>query len=138
MADSSVAKGPYLSESQQLIDSIFSGRLSISSNSGRPSTTLNHHSMSPTTHGLSRKESTIKSKLKLGSSWTHQQHQQQQVPSTPTLSSSTAQPQQAASEVAGTEHHHAASERDASKMRKPSFWSIFRGGSSQRKEAEEK
>ncbi|KAJ2228524.1 hypothetical protein IWW45_006570 [Coemansia sp. RSA 485] len=94
--------------------------------------------MSPTTHGLSRKESTIKSKLKLGTSWT----QQQQAPpapssSLPATTAAATQPQQPATEVAGTEHQ-ATSERDASKMRKPSFWSIFRGGSSQRKEAEEK
>ncbi|KAJ2373233.1 hypothetical protein GGI05_007503, partial [Coemansia sp. RSA 2603] len=85
--------------------------------------------MSP--NGLSRKESTIKSKLKLGAGWSSSSPQQQQQQQQTELEQHPMPVEPADTAISAT------SERDGSKMRKPSFWSIFRGGS-QRKESEEK
>ncbi|KAJ2787719.1 hypothetical protein GGI15_000490 [Coemansia interrupta] len=135
-ADTKSTSGILSDESQLLIDSIFSGRLSISSPNNRISTSNSRPYNStdmPPPNGLSRKESTIKSKLKLGTGWSsNSQQQQQQQQQQQTELEQHPIPMEPADAAAS-----ASSERDGSKMRKPSFWSIFRGGS-QRKESDEK
>ncbi|KAJ2724345.1 hypothetical protein GGI07_002024 [Coemansia sp. Benny D115] len=120
-SESPQSQGVLSDESQKLIDSVFSGRLSIGSGRSTTTTTTTtsrpaQPAAMPSSNSLSRQESTIKAKLKLSAGWS--QHAQK----------------------ATASEQPSAGERDGSKMRKPSFWSIFRGGSaSQRKEqAEEK
>ncbi|KAJ2851448.1 hypothetical protein IWW36_001087 [Coemansia brasiliensis] len=109
-------------ESQKLIDSIFSGRLSVDSSQrfsrceGRASISETSSSalpqlagMPPVQRGQSLQEPSIQDSPQLQAAHTK----------------TTQAPQMRTQEPA---------ERDGNKMRKPSFWSIFRGGS-QRKES---
>ncbi|KAJ2716300.1 hypothetical protein H4R19_000722, partial [Coemansia spiralis] len=113
-------------ESQRLIDSVFGGRLSIesrASSSNRSSSQCESTAIAtdsaataplmtppPTTGGTPYQEpAAASSRPRFGSAWTQ---------ASPRL-----RPQEPG-------------ERDASKMRKPSFWSIFRGGSG-RKDADD-
>ncbi|KAJ1753236.1 hypothetical protein LPJ79_000515 [Coemansia sp. RSA 1821] len=109
-------------ESQKLIDSIFSGRLSVDSNQrfsrceGRASISETSSSVLPQPAGIPLGQ---RGKSLQGPST--QSSPQLQATHTKT----THAPQMRMQEPA---------ERDGSKMRKPSFWSIFRGGT-QRKES---
>ncbi|KAJ2379689.1 hypothetical protein H4S02_007053 [Coemansia sp. RSA 2611] len=69
--------------------------------------------MSPAQNGAPRPETSSRGRPRLGSAWT------QPAPS----------PQLRAQEPG---------ERDGSKMRKPSFWSIFRGGSQRKEHGDDK
>ncbi|KAJ2741814.1 hypothetical protein GGI20_004926 [Coemansia sp. BCRC 34301] len=91
-------------ESQKLIESIFSGRLSIGTNSDKRSSREEHFKKSG---GDDDRMSNKRSPL----------------------------PAPKAPVVAGDSHSAAVPERDGTKMRKPSFWSMFRGANgSQRRE----
>ncbi|KAJ1732526.1 hypothetical protein LPJ61_001999 [Coemansia biformis] len=113
-------------ESQRLIDSVFGGRLSIESapsNSRRGSTANTGDRLGDSTAartimtpppkgGAARQEpSAASSRARFGAAWTQPSQSPRLRPQEP-------------------------GERDGSKMRKPSFWSIFRGGSG-RKDADD-
>ncbi|KAJ2501368.1 hypothetical protein GGH96_001977 [Coemansia sp. RSA 1972] len=112
-------------ESQQLIDSIFGGRLSVDSSQRfsrcegsasnarlESSSALSQPAnMSPSQNGSSQ-DPGGRGRPRMGTSWTQPSQSLQTRPQEP-------------------------GERDGNKMRKPSFWSIFRGGT-QRKDQEDK
>ncbi|KAJ1775309.1 hypothetical protein LPJ54_003774 [Coemansia sp. RSA 1824] len=113
-------------ESQRLIDSIFGGRLSVdssqrfsrcegsASNAGleNSSALTQPANMSPLQNGSSQQDAGGWGRPRVGTSWTQPSQSPQTRPQEP-------------------------GERDGNKMRKPSFWSIFRGGT-QRKDQEDK
>ncbi|KAJ2143414.1 hypothetical protein IW136_001664 [Coemansia sp. RSA 678] len=113
-------------ESQRLIDSIFGGRLSVdssqrfsrcegsASNAGLENSSglTQPANMSPLQNGSSQQDAGGRGRPRVGTSWTQPSQSPQTRPQEP-------------------------GERDGNKMRKPSFWSIFRGGT-QRKDQEDK
>ncbi|KAJ2701665.1 hypothetical protein H4218_001265 [Coemansia sp. IMI 209128] len=101
-------------ESQKLIESIFSGRLSIGNNSDKRFSREDYRG------------------------WT--EVQKSEARSIDTGMSNKRSPQAATQHVGGDTHSAGLPERDGAKMRKPSFWSMFRGanGLQRRETSDEK
>ncbi|KAJ2524717.1 hypothetical protein GGI11_000611 [Coemansia sp. RSA 2049] len=141
-------------ESRRLIESIFSGRLSIGSNAtgATERQRLSRYSDLARTSPRS-----ISSSIPAGTAHAaKQQHQQEQLRTTgPEMplsqqennpseheqhsknkrSSGSGQQQSSHDQESAAQEH---SDRDGSKMRKPSFWSIFRGGSQKKEQSDDK
>ncbi|KAJ2608466.1 hypothetical protein H4S08_004446 [Coemansia sp. RSA 1365] len=124
-------------ESHRLIDSIFSGRLSIDNSSGGTHHTRFSRSVgSASTCAVDRSSNGVahNKTTAMGNMQGDVSRYEPLAPRTrPRLGSAWTQPSQSPQMRA-----QEPGERDGSKMRKPSFWSIFRGGSTRKDQGEDK
>ncbi|KAJ2083104.1 hypothetical protein H4R24_001079 [Coemansia sp. RSA 988] len=122
-------------ESHKLIDSIFSGRLSIDNHSGGTQhTRFSRSEGSASTFAVDCSGAARSNTAAMGSTQGDISQYEPSTPRTrPRLGSAWTQPSQSPQLRA-----QEPGERDGSKMRKPSFWSIFRGGSARKDQGDDK